>query len=42
MIKEVVAIRPKKALAPNGHHMLLAASFEWKKPIVKAAQPAKY
>lgn len=32
MIREVVVVHPKKALAPNGHHSLLAVSFEWKKP----------
>jgi hypothetical protein len=41
MIREVVVVRPKKALAPNGHHTLLAVSFEWKKPeITRQAKSA--
>ena len=30
MIKEIRTIRPKQALAPNGHHKKLALTFAWK------------
>lgn len=30
MIKEITTIRPKQALAPNGHHKKLALTFAWK------------
>jgi hypothetical protein len=51
MIKEITTIRPKQALAPNGHHKKLALTFAWKdlatsstgsvRKSVVAAQPKK-
>jgi hypothetical protein len=51
MIQEITTIRPKQALAPNGHHKRLALTFAWKdlastnagsaRKTVVAAQPKK-
>jgi hypothetical protein len=30
MIRAISTIRPKQALAPNGHHKKLALTFAWK------------